>query len=131
MEAVLLLHGALIVHRDLRWDNVVYNRANDRFILIDFDDSVKLDDTLTTPAIHETQLSREQHAPACFDGPHGRKVDVWSLGFLMIKLAEVLDDVQVKDKLNHLAGQIQKEYKVLEVEQVHQMCAESFPAGTF
>lgn len=127
MEAVLLLHKAFIVHRDLRWDNVVYHKTKDRFILIDFDDAVKLDDARTTPAIHDTQLSREQHAPACFDGPHGCEVDVWSLGFLMSELATVLDDVPVKDTLNRLAAQIQEKYKELGIEKVQQMYAEVSP----
>ena len=95
VEAVAHLHSIGIVHRDLRWPNVVFNDANQRFILIDFDDAVILTpEHPQAPAVTDDQLGRENHSPACFAGPHGREVDIWSIGHLCDDLVPHLQVTQ-------------------------------------
>lgn len=105
VEAVALLHSIYIVHRDLRWPNVVFNDANQRFILIDFDDAVMLTLELPqAPAVTDDQLGRGNHSPACFDGPHGREVDVWSIGHLCEELAPNISEINQQDVLRQAAA---------------------------
>lgn len=104
VEAVALLHSIGIVHRDLRWPNVVFNDANERFILVDFDDAVMLTPELPqAPAVTDDQLGRRNHSPACFAGPHGSEVDIWSIGHLCEELAKGISDLNQQNVVRNTA----------------------------
>jgi len=117
VEAVTLMHGLMIVHRDLRWANVIRNRDNHRFILIDFDDAVMLGGERRAPAATTETLALESHAPACFAGDHSFEVDVWSLGLLMREVAAKLEP-PTRDLLGQLAARVQQHYETLSLADV-------------
>ncbi|TMW67229.1 hypothetical protein Poli38472_012345 [Pythium oligandrum] len=81
LEALVVLHAASWMHRDIRWPNVMKHRDGSGWFLIDFDDAVE------NPQQHQTGrlLSKEQHTPelSSGDGSHTSAVDVWSVGYLI------------------------------------------------
>lgn len=115
IEAVVVMHGAQIIHRDLRWPNVVRHPGTGRFILIDFDDAVHLV-AGTAPKVGVDQLDPNTHAPACFEGDHAFEVDVWSLGRMMQEAASVAGDH--RDVLRELSEDMMRNYKSISINEV-------------
>ena len=116
-QAVSLMHSLNIVHRDLRWANVIWNRGNDRFILIDFDDAVLLAGGQRAPAASRLILASGSHAPSCFTGEHSFEVDVWSLGLLMREVAAELE-APLSNLLGQLSARVQQNYQALSLAEV-------------
>ncbi|UIZ23785.1 hypothetical protein KXD40_009604 [Peronospora effusa] len=79
LKALVALHAINIMHRDLRWDNVLkYQGEDDKWFLIDFDDGA------LSPAANVKHLKAESHAPEILSCPsHTVKVDIWSVGYLI------------------------------------------------
>ncbi|KAL7686249.1 putative fungal-type protein kinase [Plasmopara halstedii] len=58
LKALVALHAINLMHRDLRWENVIkYSIDGDKWFLIDFDDGT------SSPAAKVTHLKAESHAP--------------------------------------------------------------------
>jgi len=117
IEAVAVMHSQMVVHRDLRWDNVVLNPPAKRFILIDFDDALMLGGGRRAPAVTEERLAPASHAPACFAGEHSFEVDVWSIGRLMEQVALELEP-RMQLLLGDLASSLQAHYSTLTIADV-------------
>jgi hypothetical protein len=79
------LHIVGVIHNDVRWANIVQLTnsadASVKYVIIDFDDAFVLNETTPVcPAL--MHLARDGHSPRTFE-PHGREVDIWSLGYLL------------------------------------------------
>ncbi|KAK1941188.1 hypothetical protein P3T76_007054 [Phytophthora citrophthora] len=78
LKALVALHAINLMHRDLRWDNVLkYTGDGDKWFLIDFDEGTR------SPAAKVTHLKAESHAPEILSSFHTVKVDIWGVGFLL------------------------------------------------
>jgi len=78
LQAVSELHARDIVHRDIRWENILKNEKGNTFFLIDFDEACT--DGLLEPS---RTLASTNHAPEVTTKPHqGKPADVWSIGKL-------------------------------------------------
>ncbi|KAE9027990.1 hypothetical protein PF011_g1772 [Phytophthora fragariae] len=79
LKALVALHAINLMHRDLRWENVLkYAGEGDKWFLIDFDDGAL---SSATTIYH---LNPESHAPEILlSSSHTDKVDIWSVGFLL------------------------------------------------
>ncbi|RHZ77974.1 hypothetical protein Glove_168g328 [Diversispora epigaea] len=90
------LHKIKIMHRDIRWENVLKYIDKDKWFIIDFDDACY--NTSVTPGAH---LAKENHAPEIFESDHNERVDIWSVGFLIrtasVKLEES-DELKIYSK---------------------------------
>ena len=86
LKALVALHAIDIMHRDLRWNNVLkYQGEDDKWFLIAFDDGA------LTPAAKVKHLKAESHAPEILScSSHTVKVDIWSVGYL-IETSNILD----------------------------------------
>ena len=75
------LHAMKVMHRDVRWSNVM--QKDKKWFLIDFDDAIEYPQPSST-AVH---LAEESHAPEMFisDTMHNEKVDMWGVGRLIHK----------------------------------------------
>ncbi|CAK4630139.1 unnamed protein product [Aphanomyces euteiches] len=81
LEALVKLHAASWMHRDIRWPNVMKRRDAKSWFLIDFMDAAHSPE-MSSSRFH---LSHEEHAPEIFqeDGYHTIAVDVWAVGRLI------------------------------------------------
>ncbi|KAG4045458.1 hypothetical protein PC123_g19135 [Phytophthora cactorum] len=88
LQALVKLHAASWMHRDIRWPNVIKSRDGDNsWFLIDFMDAAQ--SPQLSPSGHH--LSRAEHAPEIFsDGSHTTAVDVWSVGRLIQTCGDVV-----------------------------------------
>ncbi|KAL8006103.1 putative protein kinase [Plasmopara halstedii] len=81
LEALVVLHRESVMHRDIRWSNVIKRRDRDEWYLIDFADAA------TSPQRFPNgeHLSTEEHAPDIFvsGGTHTIAVDIWAVGYLI------------------------------------------------
>ncbi|KAG6942026.1 hypothetical protein JG687_00019298 [Phytophthora cactorum] len=79
LKALVALHAINLMHRDLRWENVLkYPEEGDKWFLIDFDEGA------SSPAAKVTHLKAESHAPEILSSSsHTVKVDIWSVGYLL------------------------------------------------
>eukprot|EP00644_Phytophthora_capsici_P005202 jgi/Phyca11/96357/e_gw1.1.1010.1 len=79
LKALVALHAINVMHRDLRWENVLkYSTEGDKWFLIDFDEG------RLSPAATVTHLKAESHAPEILSSSsHTVKVDIWSVGYLL------------------------------------------------
>ncbi|RQM17166.1 hypothetical protein DD237_002525 [Peronospora effusa] len=86
LKALVALHAINIMHRDLRWENVLkYQGEDDKWFLIDFDDGA------LSPAANVEHLKAESHAPETLScSTHTVKVDIWSVGYL-IKTSNIVN----------------------------------------
>ncbi|KAG3193876.1 hypothetical protein PC128_g9836 [Phytophthora cactorum] len=80
LKALVALHAINLMHRDLRWENVLkYSDEGDKWFLIDFDEGT------SSPAAKVTHLKAESHAPEILSSSsHTVKVDIWSVGYLLM-----------------------------------------------
>ncbi|KAF1326915.1 Crinkler, partial [Globisporangium splendens] len=81
LSALVKLHEAGWMHRDIRWSNVIKRRDNSNsWFLIDFIDAAE------SPQCKPSgrHLSQEEHAPEIHNGDHHTTaVDMWSVGYLI------------------------------------------------
>ncbi|CAI2173557.1 15222_t:CDS:2 [Funneliformis geosporum] len=80
LTAVKAFHELNIMHRDIRWENVIRYIDKDRWFIIDFDEACN-----SPSSISYTQLDRRSHAPEIFSGSHNKSVDIWSIGYLILQ----------------------------------------------
>ena len=80
LRALQLLRERKVVHNDIRLENVIVHQGH--FLLIDFDDAAIMDEHRHVPGI--THLLQPNHAPT-ITVEHGPEVDVWGLGFAIVK----------------------------------------------
>ena len=79
-RSLRVLHGAGIVHNDIRWDNVMEDGG--KFFLVDFDEAYVLTDgSARCPPL--PNLSTREHCSKSFE-PHKYEVDCWALGRLIL-----------------------------------------------
>ncbi|TMW56155.1 hypothetical protein Poli38472_008803 [Pythium oligandrum] len=78
LNALVTLHSIGIMHRNLRWENVLKHPDDcDKWFLTNFDDAVLV------PAAQGVQhLSDDSHAPEV-DSEHAVEVDIWGVGHLL------------------------------------------------
>ncbi|KAL8016995.1 putative protein kinase [Plasmopara halstedii] len=81
LEAMIVLHRELVIHRDIRWSNVIKRRDCDAWFLIDFADAAISPQHFP----NGEHLSKEEHAPEIFvsGGTHTTAVDLWGVGYLI------------------------------------------------
>lgn len=82
LEALVKLHQALWMHRDIRWSNVMKRRDDAvTWFLIDFVDSA----SSPQPTLRGRVLSKNEHAPEIFvdSVEHTTAIDIWSVGYLI------------------------------------------------
>lgn len=81
VSTLVLLHKQNIIHRDIRFENIVYFKGE--WYLIDFEDAAYQPSPSSTPKLQ--QFKKEQHAPELFLSgvTHDCKVDIWSIGHLI------------------------------------------------
>ncbi|CAI2189812.1 19864_t:CDS:2 [Funneliformis geosporum] len=79
LEALLVMHNIPIMHRDIRWQNIVKYRDNDKWFLIDFEFAC-----YSPQYLKEEGLEKNNHAPEIREGYHDILTDIWSVGFLII-----------------------------------------------
>ncbi|KAG3148224.1 hypothetical protein PC128_g23645 [Phytophthora cactorum] len=78
IKALVAMHAIDLMHRDLRWENVLkYPGEDDKWFLIEFDEGA------LSPAAKVNLLKAESHAPEILSSSHTVKVDIWSVGFLL------------------------------------------------
>jgi serine/threonine protein kinase len=81
LDALIVLHRELVIHRDIRWSNVIKRRDGDSWFLIDFDDAA------ISPQYFPNgeHLSEKEHAPEIFvsGSIHTTAVDIWAVGYLI------------------------------------------------
>ncbi|ETO71770.1 serine/threonine protein kinase [Phytophthora nicotianae P1976] len=78
LKALVAMHAINLMHRDLRWENVLrYRDEGDKWFLIDFDEGT------SSPAAKVGHLKAESHAPEILSSTHTVMVDIWSVGFLL------------------------------------------------
>ncbi|KAG2791829.1 hypothetical protein PC118_g23388 [Phytophthora cactorum] len=71
LKALVALHAINLMHRDLRWENVLkYAGKGDKWFLIDFDEGA------SSPAAKVNHLKAESHAPEILSSSHTVKVDI-------------------------------------------------------
>lgn len=80
LKALVALHAINLMHRDLRWDNVLkYSTEGDKWFSIDFDEET------SSPAAKVTHSKADSHAPEILSSSsHTVKVDIWSVGYLLM-----------------------------------------------
>ncbi|CAK4651499.1 unnamed protein product [Aphanomyces euteiches] len=83
LEALVKLHAASWMHRDIRWPNVMKRLDANSWFLIDFMDAAKSPQNGSS----DCHLTKEEHAPEIFqgNGHHTTAVDVWAVGLLIRK----------------------------------------------
>lgn len=113
IEAVAQLHARGIIHRDIRWANVMYSRTTSRYVLIDFDEYALLDADGKAPGV--ARLDPTTHAPNIGER-HGREVDIWSIGYL-IGDQRANQHAQLRDLGEH----VKTEYKALSITDVREL----------
>ncbi|KAL7685709.1 putative protein kinase [Plasmopara halstedii] len=81
LEALIVLHRELVIHRDIRWPNVIKRRDCDAWFLIDFADAAISPQHFP----NGEHLTNEEHAPEIFvsGGTHTTAVDLWGVGYLI------------------------------------------------
>ncbi|GMF09120.1 unnamed protein product [Phytophthora lilii] len=80
LQALVKLHAASWMHRDIRWANVIQNCEDNSWFLIAFMDAAP------SPQVSSSgnHLNREEHAPEIFaSDSHSTVVDIWSVGLLI------------------------------------------------
>ncbi|KAJ8555014.1 hypothetical protein ON010_g9475 [Phytophthora cinnamomi] len=80
LKTLVALHAIAVMHRDLRWENVLkYQDDDEKWFLVDFDDGAK------SPAKKVNHLSPQSHAPEILSSSsHTVKVAIWSVGYLLM-----------------------------------------------
>lgn len=87
IEALKFLHTIVIMHRDIRWENILRDWVEkDTWILVDFDEGAQI------PCEVAHVLDESAHAPEMHQGFHNDKVDIWSLGYLLKTSNIMLDE---------------------------------------
>jgi hypothetical protein len=75
------LHDNIFLHRDIRWPNVVYNHEKDKFVLIDFEHSSTVNDSVVDKGFSNFL------APALSQGGTFTKDHDWYMFGILIKKA--------------------------------------------
>ncbi|KAG6949369.1 hypothetical protein JG687_00014909 [Phytophthora cactorum] len=71
IKALVAMHAIDLMHRDLRWENVLkYPGEDDKWFLIEFDEGA------LSPAAKVNLLKAESHAPEILSSSHTVKVDI-------------------------------------------------------
>lgn len=87
LEALKVMHRNGWVHHDLTTKNVIYNKNENRATLIDFDLSTHSDDIHPCEIPCEALVSPPEHCDP-ISKLSTTKLDIWSLGILILKLIE-------------------------------------------
>ena len=70
-----------LMHRDVRWENVMKCIDRQEWFLIDFDDASQ-----SPSATAYTVMTVSGHAPEIPLGAHDKSVDIWSVGYLITSM---------------------------------------------
>ncbi len=86
------LHKKGLFHRDIKTENILYNHQKEQVKIIDWGFTRKLGDRERAHSVCGTQFAMPpEQALSTREDPlsHDNKVDVWSLGCLMLDLVGV------------------------------------------
>ena len=72
-----------VYHRDIRPQNIVKKSNEDDWFLIDWTDA----ETPGMRSPHNVQFDPTNHDPRVCDPGHGGEVDIWGVGYCLIRLA--------------------------------------------
>ncbi|KAG9296669.1 hypothetical protein G9A89_009928 [Geosiphon pyriformis] len=87
LTALKALHKIKIMHRDIRWENVLKLIDRDKWLIIDFDDAF-----YTTSAASGAHFAEENHAPEIFQDGYNESVDIWSVEYLILTASVQLQE---------------------------------------
>jgi hypothetical protein len=75
----------MLLHRDIRWPNVIRSQANPaKWILIDWEDAS------TVPTMAAMHMNEYEHSPRVFLDGHSVEVDIWGVGQLITRSTQKL-----------------------------------------
>lgn len=87
LQSMAALHADNVVHRDISIENLIYNEATGRVVIVDFGLSRKVEHEAV---IRNTQVGKVDYmAPEVIQGCHWydpKQADLWSLGIVMLFL---------------------------------------------
>jgi serine/threonine protein kinase len=88
IHALNFLHKRMIVHRDIKSDNILYNYKGD-VKLADFGLSISL--TTEKATIKDTMGTMLYMAPElCAEKDHGCGIDIWSFGIMCVEMGNMM-----------------------------------------
>ncbi|PKB92208.1 hypothetical protein RhiirA5_445587, partial [Rhizophagus irregularis] len=95
LEIVSKLHSEEVVHRDIRWDNVV-KLTNGKWLLIDFEEAARIGNERDTLIISAPEYENGENGDTC-----QASGDIWMIGKLMDEVKFTLSEKaqNFRDKL--------------------------------
>jgi serine/threonine protein kinase len=103
----------VIVHRDIRWPNLVQSRENSlHWILIDWETSSKL------PTTAQSNFETKSHPVRVFQDNHGPEVDVWAVGHILTHAADFI--ASYPREVFQLGNDIKSTYMTVTLNQVEE-----------
>jgi calcium-dependent protein kinase len=87
LETLKYIHHNKICHRDIKPDNILYNRQSKSITIIDFGISKKVEDRGRRREMLTLTGTPYYRAPEMFEGGgYDEMVDIWALGVTIFKL---------------------------------------------
>jgi hypothetical protein len=78
-----------LFHRDIRWPNIIRNAQDaEKWFLIDWDDASQV------PTHAATHLNHKSHSPNVFVDNHGKEVDLWGVGKLVVDSSRFVPGIE-------------------------------------
>ena len=103
----------VIVHRDIRWPNLVQSRENpSHWILVDWESSSKL------PTTAHSDFSHHSHPDRVFQDNHGPEVDIWAIGHLLTDAANLISSYP--QEIINFGADIKSNYMTMTLREVEE-----------
>ncbi|KAJ3782219.1 hypothetical protein GGU10DRAFT_436776 [Lentinula aff. detonsa] len=117
LDALENAHKIPLYHRDIRKENII-QRIDDpsKWFLIDWEHAS------TMPTLAQLNFARQTHSPAIFENNHGREVDIWGVGYLILDA-----DGMILPEIRELGDRICRDSRKLTVLQTRELVIAVFP----